>query len=236
MPILKLDKVNSSYGQIHVLWDVDLVVEENSITGLIGPNGTGKSTLLKTILGMIYPTSGEIRFNAERIDRLPPREIVKRGIVYVPEGRRVFPEMTIEENLNLGAMNPKAREEREENLKEVYQVFPILKERRHQLAGTLSGGELQFLAIGRGMMGSPKMMMIDEPSLGLSPIAINNVFETVKRINQLGKTILIVEQNVPRLLKLASYTYVMENGKIVNSGPSEILEKNQYITQSYLGI
>src|SRR5579883_3084262 len=158
------------------------------------------------------------------------------GHSYVPEGRRVFPEMTIEENLNLGAMNPKAREEREENLKEVYQVFPILKERRHQLAGTLSGGELQFLAIGRGMMGSPKMMMIDEPSLGLSPIAINNVFETVKRINQLGKTILIVEQNVPRLLKLASYTYVMENGKIVNSGPSEILEKNQYITQSYLGI
>jgi branched-chain amino acid transport system ATP-binding protein len=236
MPILKLNKVNSSYGQIHVLWDVDLVVEEKSITGLIGPNGTGKSTLLKTILGTIYPSSGEIHFNGERIDRLPPKEIVKRGVVYVPEGRRVFPEMTVEENLNLGAMNPKARDEREENLREVYQIFPVLKERRHQLAGTLSGGELQFLAIGRGVMGSPQLLMIDEPSLGLSPIAINNVFETIRKINQLGKTILIVEQNVPRLLKIASYTYLMENGKIARSGPSEILEKDEYITRSYLGI
>ncbi len=234
--MLSLRKVNSYYGQLHVLWDIDIEVKEKAITGLIGPNGTGKSTLLKTILGVVQAFSGEIEFRNTRIERMMTKEIVRSGIVYVPEGRRVFPEMTVEENLDLGAMSRRAREEREKNLKQVYELFPILKERKHQLGGTFSGGELQLLAVARGLMGSPDLLMIDEPSLGLSPIAINTVFKTIREINELGKTILIVEQNVPRLLKLASYTYVLENGRVATSGKSGDLETDNYIVKSYLGV
>jgi branched-chain amino acid transport system ATP-binding protein len=234
--MLKLNKVNSYYGRLHVLWDMDIEVKDKSITGLIGPNGAGKSTLLKTILGAVPPYSGTIEFNGSKIESQPTKEIVRRGIVYVPEGRRVFPEMTVRENLDLGAMTPKARAEKESNLKEVFDLFPILKEREHQLAGTFSGGELQLLAIGRGLMGSPDLLMIDEPSLGLSPVAMNIVFKTIQQINETGKTILIAEQNVPRLLKLASFTYVLENGHIVRSGLSNDLEADQYIVTSYLGL
>jgi branched-chain amino acid transport system ATP-binding protein len=234
--MLKLSKVNSFYGQIHVLWDIDVEVKERTITGIIGPNGTGKSTLLKTILGVVQPSSGQIDFRGSRIDQLQTKEIIRMGIVYVPEGRRVFAEMTVAENLDLGAMSSKAKEEKEKNLKEVFKLFPILQERKRQLAGTFSGGELQLLALARGLMGSPDLLMVDEPSLGLSPIAINTVFKTIREISELGKTILIVEQNVPRLLKLATYTYVLENGRVVSSGASKELEANDKVVKSYLGI
>jgi branched-chain amino acid transport system ATP-binding protein len=228
--------VNSFYGQLHVLWDVSIDVKEKAITGLIGPNGAGKSTLLKTIIGAITPRSGSIQFRGNRIDGTATKSIVQSGVIYVPEGRRVFPEMTVSENLNLGVMSHKAREEKESNLKEVFQIFPLLEQRKDQLAGTLSGGELQYLAIGRGLMGAPDLLMVDEPSLGLSPVAVNNVFNTIRQINERGKTVLIVEQNVPRLLNLASFAYVLENGKIVSSGFSKDLEQDQYITKAYLGL
>ena len=234
--MLKLDKVNSFYGQLHVLWDVSIEVKEGAITGLIGPNGAGKSTLLKTIIGAVPVRSGTIQLRGTRIEKRPTKSIVQSGLIYVPEGRRIFPEMTVSENLNLGVMSPRAREEKEKNLNEVFQIFPLLKERKDQLAGTLSGGELQYLAIGRGLMGAPDLLMVDEPSLGLSPVAVNNVFKTIQEINQRGKTVLIVEQNVPRLLSLASYAYVLENGRIVSSGVSSDLEKDQYISRSYLGL
>ena len=236
MLLLTLDKINSYYGQLHVLWDVSIEVKEKSITGLIGPNGAGKSTLLKTILGAVPARSGSILLRGTQIERMPTKSIVQRGVIYVPEGRRVFQDMTVSENLNLGVMSPKAHEEKEQNLKEVYEIFPLLKERKDQLAGTLSGGELQLLALGRGLMGAPDLLMVDEPSLGLSPVAVNSVFNTIRQINGRGKTVLIVEQNVPRLLNLASFAYVLENGRIVSSGYSADLEKDQYIAKSYLGI
>lgn len=234
--MLKLNKVNSYYGQIHVLWDVEIEVKDKTITGLIGPNGAGKSTLLKTILGLVPPVSGTIELNGKRIDKKPTKEIVRDGIVYVPEGRRIFPEMTVYENLELGSLTQRARAEKENNLKEVYELFPILKERKNQLAGTFSGGELQLLAVARGLMGSPELLMIDEPSLGLSPIAVKAVFKAIEAISELGKTVLIVEQNVPRLLSLASFAYLIENGRIVSSGQSRELQKDQYISKSYLGL
>src|SRR5579875_3628128 len=224
--LLTLDKVNSFYGQLHVLWDVSIEVKEKSITGLIGPNGAGKSTLLKTILGAVPARSGTIRLRSTKIERMPTKLIVQSGVIYVPEGRRVFQDMTVYENLNLGVMSRKAHEEKEQNLKEVYEIFPLLKERKAQLAGTLSGGELQLLALGRGLMGAPDLLMVDEPSLGLSPVAVNNVFNTIRQINSRGKTVLIVEQNVPRLLNLASFAYVLENGRIVSSGYSTYLVKD----------
>jgi branched-chain amino acid transport system ATP-binding protein len=234
--MLKLQKVNSYYGQLHVLWDVSIEVNDRTITGLIGPNGAGKSTLLKTILGAVASRSGEINFDGARIDRKQTKTIVESGIIYVPEGRRIFSEMTVSENLGLGVMSRRARNEKEKNLKEVYELFPVLKERKDQLAGTLSGGELQLLAIGRGLMGAPKLLMVDEPSLGLSPIAVTRVFNTLEQINKIGTTVLIVEQNVPRLLNLATFAYVLENGKIVKSGESKILADDTYITKSYLGL
>jgi branched-chain amino acid transport system ATP-binding protein len=234
--MLKLDRVNSYYGQLHVLWDISIEVKDGSITGLIGPNGAGKSTLLKTILGAVVPKSGEITFDGSRIDRMQTKSIVEKGVIYVPEGRRIFSEMTVSENLGLGVMSPKARTEKEKNLKEVYEIFPVLKERKNQLAGTLSGGELQYLAIGRGLMGAPRLLMVDEPSLGLSPIAVNRVFNTISQINQQGTTVLIVEQNVPRLLHLTSYTHVLENGRVVKSGESGTLRDDPYISKSYLGL
>ena len=234
--MLKLDKINSFYGQLHVLWDVAIQVKEKGITGLIGPNGAGKSTLLKTILGAVPPRSGTIQFRGKSIERNSTKSIVEAGIIYVPEGRRVFAEMTVSENLSLGVMSNRAHAEKEKNLKEVYEIFPLLKERKDQLAGTLSGGELQLLAIGRGIMGAPDLLMVDEPSLGLSPVAVTNVFNTIRQIYERGTTILIVEQNVPRLLSLASYAYVLENGKIVSSGLSQDLEKDRHISRSYLGV
>jgi branched-chain amino acid transport system ATP-binding protein len=234
--MLKLEGVNSFYGQLHVLWDISIEVKDKTITGLIGPNGAGKSTLLKTILGAVVPRAGAIQFDGSRIDRKQIKSIVESGVIYVPEGRRVFPEMTVSENLGLGVMSRRAKNDKEKNLKEVYELFPVLKERKGQLAGTLSGGELQLLAIGRGLMGSPKLLMVDEPSLGLSPVAINRVFSTISQINARGTTVLIVEQNVPRLLNLASYTYVLENGRVVKSGESKDLGSDPYISKSYLGL
>lgn len=218
------------------MWDVVIEVKDKTITGLIGPNGAGKSTLLKTILGIVQPTSGTIVFNGKHIERYQTKDIVREGIVYVPEGRRIFPEMTVYENLELGALSPRARDEKQQNLKEIYEVFPILKERKDQLAGSFSGGELQLLALARGLMGSPQLLMIDEPSLGLSPKAMTNVFSTIRKLNEIGKTVLIVEQNVPRLLDLASYAYLMEDGRIVSSGNSVELEEDQHIVKSYLGL
>jgi branched-chain amino acid transport system ATP-binding protein len=233
--MLKLSSVNSFYGQVHALWDVDLEVGDESVVGVIGPNGAGKSTLLKTILGVVPSYTGTIEFGGKSIDRLPPRERVRCGITYVPEGRRIFPEMTVRENLSLGALTPKARAHRDKNFEEVHALFPILHERRRQLAGTLSGGELQMLALARGLMSAPELLMIDEPSLGLSPTAIANVFAAIKKIRETGKSILLVEQNVPRLLNLAPYVLVIENGRIVSAGKSTELRK-EFVTKSYLGL
>jgi branched-chain amino acid transport system ATP-binding protein len=234
--VLRLSKVNSYYGHLHVLWDIDLEVEDAAITGLIGPNGAGKSTLLRTILGSVPSVSGIIDFNGKLLTGKPPKMVVRSGIAYVPEGRRVFPEMTVKENLELGVMTPKARSERERNLNRVYQIFPILKERKDQYAGTLSGGELQMLALARGFMGSPELLMIDEPSLGLSPIAAATVFRTIREIGEGGTTILIVEQNVPRLLTLATKAYLLENGHIVRAGKASDLRNDPHIVKSYLGL
>lgn len=234
--MLELNEVCSSYGQLRVLWDIDIEVKSGSITGLIGPNGAGKSTLLKTILGVVQRDSGSIVLNGRRIDGKPTKEIVRSGIVYIPEGRRLFTEMTVRENLAFGAQTEKSHSEKEKNLKEVFDLFPMLMERKDQLAGTLSGGESQLLALGRGLMGSPDLLMIDEPSFGLSPIAVTAVFKAIADINERGKTILIVEQNVPRLLNLASFAYVIENGRIVTSGFATSLANDAHIAKSYLGI
>ena len=233
--MLKLSQLNSFYGLNHVLWDVDIEVEDQSIVGVIGPNGAGKSTLLKTILGMVQAHTGTIEFDGRRIEKLSTRQVVNSGITYVPEGRRVFPEMTVLENIRLGALTPRGRAKMEENLKEVYSLFPILEERRHQLAGTLSGGELQLLAIARGLMSDPELMMIDEPSLGLAPTALSVVFEAIKKINARGKSVLLVEQNVPKLLTVAPFVVVLENGRIASAGQSADLKK-EFVTKSYLGL
>lgn len=233
--MLEVDKVSASYGDLQVLWDVSLKVEEGELVVLLGPNGAGKTTLLKTIIGLLRPKSGSISFLGRRIDSLSPADIIKLGISIVPEGRRLFPHMTVKENLELGAYASKeARERIKDHLEFVYNLFPILKERENQLAGSFSGGEQQMLAIARALMTKPKLLMLDEPSLGLAPKVVLRVFDVIKKIKEEGITILLVEQNVRQALEIADRGYVLENGRIVLEGSSRDLLKEEHIRKTYL--
>jgi branched-chain amino acid transport system ATP-binding protein len=234
--LLNLENISAHYGDVQALRNVSLQIREGQIVSIIGSNGAGKSTTLNTISGIIQSSSGTIEFLGKRIENLPPHQIVERGIVQIPEARLLFPYMTVSENLELGAYTPKARRGKEENLEVVFRLFPILRDRENQLAGTLSGGEQQMLAIARGLMANPKLLMLDEPSLGLAPLLVKQVFETVKQINAQGITVLLVEQNVFHSLSIANQAYVLENGSVVLEGQAKEILDNPQVKEAYLGI
>jgi branched-chain amino acid transport system ATP-binding protein len=234
--VLKLEKVVTHYGDVQALQDVSFEVEEGQVVSIIGSNGSGKSTTLNTISGVLRCSSGNILFRDKKMNQAAPHQIVEDGIVQVPEGRRLFPYMTVYENLKLGSFNSRGRKDLKESIQEVYGYFPILEERRNQIAGTLSGGEQQMLAIGRGLMAKPKLLMLDEPSLGLAPLVVEQVFETVKKINLQKITILLVEQDVFQALALANWAYVLENGSITMEGKAEDLLNNPQVKEAYIGV
>ncbi|MBS7641003.1 MAG: ABC transporter ATP-binding protein [Candidatus Bathyarchaeia archaeon] len=234
--MLNVESINVFYGGAQALYNVSLQVSKGEIVALVGSNGAGKTTTLKTIAGLLRPSSGNIYFLNKRITNLPPNIISEKGISLVPEGRRLFPFLTVQENLEVGAYKGEARKKLKDSLELVYQLFPRLKERRNQMAYTLSGGEQQMLAIGRALMSRPKLLMLDEPSLGLAPVVYRKIFDTLKEINIQGITILLVEQNVHMALKLANRAYVMENGRIVMEGESEKLFVDENLRKAYLGI
>jgi len=234
--LLKVDEINVQYGDVQVLHEVTLEVREAEIITIVGANGAGKTTLLKTISGVLRPTSGVIQFLGERIDHLYPHQIVEKGLVRIPEGRKIFPSLSVLENLELGSYLPRPKAKRSESLENVFSLFSVLKERSQQLAGTLSGGEQQMLAIGRGLMSLPRLLVLDEPSLGLAPVLVREIFSTIRDINQHGTTILLVEQNVFNALDMAHEGYVLESGKIVLHGKSQDLLGNKHIKEAYLGV
>ena len=234
--MLKIDKLNFSYDDLKVLWDIDLEVHEGEIVTVVGSNGAGKSTTLKNISRLVRPTSGTITFQGEQLNRLESHQVVELGIVQVPEGRKIFPEMTVLENLRMGSFIKSARATRESNMERVFSLFPRLKERQKQLGGTMSGGEQQMLAIGRGLMTNPKLLLLDEPSLGLSPLLVGNIFEIIKEINSQGVTILLVEQNVFQSLRIAHRGYVLETGRVVLSGKGEDLLNDPHVKKAFLGM
>ncbi len=234
--MLKLNEVSAHYGDVQALRGVSFVIKEGEIVSIIGSNGAGKSTTLNTISGILRASSGTIEFLGRKIENLYPHQIVDRGVVQIPEGRLLFPYMSVLENLELGAFNDKARRAKEKNIKNVFSLFPILQERMNQLGGTLSGGEQQMLAIARGLMAMPKLLMLDEPSLGLAPLLVRQVFETVKAINGQGITVLLVEQNVFHCLSTAARGYVLENGSVVLEGGGKELLNNPQVREAYLGI
>ncbi len=234
--MLKINGIDVFYGDLQVLWDVEFEIRSGEIVVLIGANGAGKSTTLKTISSMLSPAKGTIEFEGTRLDQLPAHRIIEYGIVHVPEGRRLFPDMSVEENLILGSLRGDARSKRYETMEYVYSLFPILSDRKQQMGGTLSGGEQQMLAIGRGLMGHPKLMMFDEPSLGLSPLLVGQIFEIVKQINKEGVTILMVEQNVNQTLAMCDRAYILENGRTVLEGTGSELMANDHVREAFLGI
>jgi branched-chain amino acid transport system ATP-binding protein len=234
--MLRVEGIEVFYGDLQALRGVSLEVNQGEIVSIIGSNGAGKSTTLMTISGVLKPKRGEIQFNQDRIHHYSSSRIVSLGIVQIPEGRQLFPTLTVIENLEMGSQFPKAKKARKETMHWVFKLFPRLEERRNQFAGTLSGGEQQMLAIGRGLMSRPVLLMLDEPSLGLSPILVKAIFDIVKEINQQGTAILLVEQNVFHSLHLSHRGYVLENGSIVLSGMGHDLLKDQHIRQSYLGL
>ncbi|MFL7894456.1 MAG: ABC transporter ATP-binding protein [Anaerolineales bacterium] len=236
MALLELENVHTYYGNIHALKGISLVVEQAEIVSLIGGNGAGKSTTLKTISGTLRPREGTIRLAGEDLTQFKPHEIVSQGVVHVPEGRRVFAEMSVGENLQMGAFSLPDNKNNAENLERVFTLFPRLKERRRQLGGTLSGGEQQMLAMGRAMMANPKIMLLDEPSMGLAPVLVDSIFETIQELNKEGTTILLVEQNARVALQIANRGYVLETGEIVLSGSAEQLRTDEMIQKAYLGI
>ena len=234
--MLEVKQVNLSYGQMQVLKDVSLAVGKDEIVSLIGANAAGKSSMMNAISSLVPISGGEVLFEGKRIDPLPSHEIVELGIVQVPEGRRVFPYMTVKENLLMGSYNRKAREKNNESLKRVYELFPRLAERETQLGESMSGGEQQMLAVGRGLMAVPRILMLDEPSLGLAPIVVEMIFNVLQQVNRQGTTILLVEQNVKESLDIAARGYVLENGRIVLEGPGKDLLQNAHLKKAYLGM
>jgi len=234
--VISVKELDAGYGDIQVLRGVSLEINEGEIVSLVGANAAGKSTMVKALSGIIKPWRGQVLFDGVRVDTLEPHEIVELGIVQVPEGRRLFPQMSVLENLLLGAYTPRARRDYEKTLRDIFEMFPILKERQNQLAGSLSGGEQQMCAIGRGLMAKPKLLMLDEPSLGLAPILVAQVLNMVKAIREQGVTVLLVEQNVRQSLALADRGYVLENGRIVMEGPSAALLADDRLRQAYLGM
>ncbi len=234
--MLSVNGIDVFYGDLQVLWDVSFEVKDREIVVLVGSNGAGKSTTLRTISALLTPKKGTVEFNGTRIDHIPANKIIEQGIVHVPEARRLFPEMTVEENLIMGSLNGDAKRKRSDTMEYVYTLFPRLKERKKQTAGTLSGGEQQMLAVGRGLMSLPKLMMLDEPSLGLAPLLVQDIFNMVKKINEAGVTVLLVEQNVRQTLGMCDRAYVLENGRIVLEGPGCELLENEKVKEAFLGI
>ena len=234
--LLRVDGIEVGYGDLTAVGDVSLEVREGETVALIGANGAGKTTTLRAVSGLLPLRRGRIEFEGQRLDGLTSAQIVARGIAHVPEGRQLFPTMTVLENLELGARTRAARARRDESLGRVFDLFPRLRERRGQLAGTLSGGEQQMCAIGRGLMACPRLLMLDEPSLGLAPVMVKAIFEDLGRINAQGLTILLVEQNVLRSLQLAGRGYVLENGRVTRSGTGPELLASGHIKQAYLGL
>jgi branched-chain amino acid transport system ATP-binding protein len=234
--MLDIDNISAAYGMVQILRDVSFHVEEKEIISIIGPNGAGKTTLVKTIMGLLHPKNGVIRFKGENIETLPPYKIVKRGLILIPEGRDIFPRMTVEENLKLGAYTTNGKSTVKEAKEKVYQIFPVLKKKEKALAQTLSGGEQQMLVICRSLMSNPQLLILDEPSLGLAPIIVEKVLDTVRKINEEGVTILLVEQNIRDSLDIADRGYVLEQGKIVLEGKSRELLCNNHIKQVYMGL
>jgi branched-chain amino acid transport system ATP-binding protein len=233
--LLELCDVTARYGDVQVLWGVSLSVREGEIATIVGANGAGKTTTLKTISGAVACASGQIIFDGEHIEKLPSHKVATRGIAHVPEGRRLFPMMTVRENLDLGAISPQARRHHKDTLDQVFALFPRLRERERQLAGTLSGGEQQMVAIGRGLMARPRLLMLDEPSLGLAPIIVREMFDIIRKLNADGITVMLVEQNVQQSLKLADRAYVLENGRVVLEGAGSQLLDDERVRAAYLG-
>jgi len=234
--VLKLSAVSASYGSVPAIGDVSIEIGEGEAVGLLGANGAGKSTTLRVISGLVKPRSGNIIFAGTNLASLPPHRIPELGIAHVPEGRQVFPEMTVQENLEIGAYVPKAKAERAQTLELVYSIFPRLADRKRQFAGTMSGGEQQMLAVGRGLMLKPRLLMLDEPSLGLAPVMTDVTFEKIGEIHKMGTAILLVEQNVSRALSLVQRAYVLESGKVIMHGSSAELAGNKQVQAAYLGI
>jgi branched-chain amino acid transport system ATP-binding protein len=233
--VLRIQGLNFAYGDLQVLWDVDLEVKTGEIVTVVGANGAGKSTTLKNVSRLVRPRSGSITFDGEDLLALESHQVVERGIVQVPEGRRIFPEMTVLENLRMGSYVKSARPDRERNVELGFTLFPRLRERAGQLGGTMSGGEQQMLAIARGLMANPRLMLLDEPSLGLSPLFVKNIFEIIQEINRQGTTILLVEQNVYQSLRIAHRAYVLETGRVVLSGTGAELLGNDHVKKAFLG-
>lgn len=236
MKVLEVNSISVYYGDIQALWDVGFSVEEGQLVTILGTNGAGKTTTLKTIAGVLQPRSGKISFNGDLVSGMPVHEVADAGISLVPEGRQLFPQLNVEDNLRMGSYLKRTKEKRDKNLKYVFELFPVLADRKNQEAQTLSGGEQQMLAIGRALMQDPKLIMFDEPSLGLAPILVQEVFGIIRELNRQGKTILLVEQNVRQALKIADYSYVLENGRVVHEGTGKALEQDPKVREAYLGI
>jgi branched-chain amino acid transport system ATP-binding protein len=234
--LLELRQLSFSYGDLRVLWDVDLEVRAGEIVTVVGSNGAGKSTTLKNVSRLVRPDSGSLTFDGQDLTRLEPHEVVERGVIQVPEGRHIFPEMTVTENLRMGSFVKSTRRDRERNVERVFALFPRLRERERQLGGTMSGGEQQMLAIARGLMANPRLLLLDEPSLGLSPLFVKNIFDIIKEINRQGVTILLVEQNVFQSLRIAHRAYVLETGRVVLTGAGETLLAEDHVKKAYLGM
>jgi branched-chain amino acid transport system ATP-binding protein len=233
--MLAIERLQVSYGKVQALWDVTLEVPDGTIVALVGANGAGKTTLLKTVSGLLRRQSGSITYDGKHIEEASPPEIVKHGVVHVPEGRKLFPEMTVIDNLLMGAYTI-PQPDRPQRLERVFSLFPVLKERQKQMAGTLSGGEQQMVAIGRGLISGPKLLMLDEPSLGLAPMLVDEVFSVITEINRFGVTVLLVEQNTQNALSLAHKGFVMELGKIALSGSGSELLADSNVRKAYLGL
>lgn len=234
--VLEVTELEAGYGEVQVIWGVSLAVEESRMTTLVGANGAGKTTTLRAVMGILKPLGGTVRFMGEDVTHLSPHTKAQMGMVLVPEGRQLFSDLSVEENLEMGAYAPRARSKFDANLKRVYELFPRLRERRRQAAGTLSGGEQQMLAVGRGLMSDPRVLMIDELSLGLAPVLAQSLFSTLKLLREQGLTILLVEQNVHLALALSDHAYVLSEGKVAISGPSREVARNEEVRRAYLGI
>jgi branched-chain amino acid transport system ATP-binding protein len=234
--LLEIRKLSFAYGDLRVLWDVDLEVRQGEIVTVVGGNGAGKSTTLRNVSRLLRPMSGTLRFQEQDLTRLESHQVVELGIVQVPEGRRIFPEMTVLENLRMGSYTRSTRADRGRNVERAFTLFPRLKERQRQLGGTMSGGEQQMLAIARGLMGNPKLLLLDEPSLGLSPLFVKNIFDIIAEINRQGTSILLVEQNVFQSLRIAHRAYVLETGRVVMTGSGQELLGNDHVKKAYLGL
>jgi len=234
--MLEVEHLSSGYGLVQILWDVSFTIKEKEIVSIIGPNGAGKTTLVKTIVGLLPARTGNIRFKGENVEKLPPYEIVKRGMALIPEGRDIFPRMTVDENIRLGAYTVSNKTKVTESKTRAYDIFPVLKKKEKALAQTLSGGEQQMLVIARSLMADPKLLILDEPSLGLAPIIVEKVLDTLQMINEEGVSILLVEQNIRDSLGISRRAYVLEEGKIIIEGEGRELLNNDHIKQVYLGI